>query len=146
MRFWHEPTVAGVPSLTMPRRQNDIAAGYWPDKLYNTENVWVLKELHWCSRYIQTLHISKTCFAWSAFSTKVDENQAIYLLAMVWKYDHFEKKIWSHYNLACWKDTFEKKNTINIHHMIYMKIFFTTLRKFNRLKLFQQFIDKFLNM
>lgn len=78
-------------------------------KLNNTENVWVLKELHWCSRYIQTLHISKTCFAWSAFSTKVDENQAIYLLAMVWKYDHFEKKIWSHYNLACWKDTFEKK-------------------------------------
>lgn len=61
-------------------------------KLNNTENVWVLKELHWCSRYIQTLHISKTYFAWSAFSTKVDENQAIYLLAIVWKYDHFEKK------------------------------------------------------
>lgn len=68
-------------------------------KLNNTENVWVLKELHWCSRYIQTLHISKTCFAWSAFSTKVDENQAIYLLAIIWKYDHFEK-ISSHYNLA----------------------------------------------
>lgn len=61
-------------------------------KLNNTENVWVLKELHWCSRYIQTLHISKTYFAWSAFSTKADENQAIYLLAIVWKYDHFEKK------------------------------------------------------
>lgn len=39
-----------------------------------------------------------------------------------------------------------KKKTFNIHHMIYMKIFFTTLQKFNRLKLFQQFIDKFLNM
>lgn len=136
MRFWHEPTVAGVPSLTMPRRQNDIAAGYWPDKLNNTENVWVLKELHWCSRYIQTLHISKTCFAWSAFSTKVDENQAIYLKK---KSDHI-------IILHVEKTHLKKKNTINIHHMIYMKIFFTTLRKFKRLKLFQQFIDKFLNM
>lgn len=33
------------------------------------------------------------------FLTKVDENQAIYLLAIIWKYDHFEK-ISSHYNLA----------------------------------------------
>lgn len=47
------------------------------------------------------------------FLTKVDENQAIYLLAIIWKYDHFEK-VSSHYNLACWKDTFEKKT-----HLIY---------------------------